>query len=301
MKPLAYLVALFVASLAFAGIAPAQIEPAKPVPVAPAPEQPKPEVEKAVPMERAIPAIPMMPLMRAGGGAATKGESEAELLVRACEKAEEVFFANMRKARADNIEFDTEKNFPKQFYQPLLRRLADTGDCAALLWCVQNAEWMPPVRTGEENSHAAARAQFRSDLDKLLVSKDDKHLGSAAQCVIGHAGSALSEAEALAYCEKVLTLDAAPKARVLASMASWSADNPGEEYAKQAGQLYDRALLANPDEKLVARINGALFSLRNLREGQPAPALEGVDLAGMPVKLADYKGRVVFLEFWGFW
>lgn len=37
------------------------------------------------------------------------------------------------------------------------------------------------------------------------------------------------------------------------------------------------------------------------REGDPAPALEGVDLDGKKVTLADFKGKVVLVSFWGTW
>lgn len=39
-----------------------------------------------------------------------------------------------------------------------------------------------------------------------------------------------------------------------------------------------------------------------IEQGQPAPAFEGKPLAGTaPVHLADYKGRVVLLDFWASW
>ncbi len=35
--------------------------------------------------------------------------------------------------------------------------------------------------------------------------------------------------------------------------------------------------------------------------GAPAPAFEAVDLEGMPVRLADYRGRPVWINFWATW
>jgi peroxiredoxin len=35
--------------------------------------------------------------------------------------------------------------------------------------------------------------------------------------------------------------------------------------------------------------------------GQPAPEIEGTDLDGKPMKLSDFKGKVVYLDFWGEW
>ena len=35
--------------------------------------------------------------------------------------------------------------------------------------------------------------------------------------------------------------------------------------------------------------------------GAPAPDLAAIDFDGNPVKLSDYRGKVVMLDFWGDW
>src|SRR5881397_2162529 len=37
------------------------------------------------------------------------------------------------------------------------------------------------------------------------------------------------------------------------------------------------------------------------RVGQPAPEIEGEDIDGNRMKLSDFRGKVVVLDFWGFW
>ena len=44
-----------------------------------------------------------------------------------------------------------------------------------------------------------------------------------------------------------------------------------------------------------------LFELRHLLIGKKAPEIEGEDLDGKPMKLSDYRGKVVVLVFWGTW
>jgi peroxiredoxin len=44
-----------------------------------------------------------------------------------------------------------------------------------------------------------------------------------------------------------------------------------------------------------------LYELRNLRIGKPAPEIEGEDIDGKRLKLSDYRGKVVVLDFWGHW
>jgi len=45
----------------------------------------------------------------------------------------------------------------------------------------------------------------------------------------------------------------------------------------------------------------ALFQLEHLGIGCAAPEIEGKDMDGTAFKLSDYRGKVVLLDFWGFW
>jgi thiol-disulfide isomerase/thioredoxin len=44
-----------------------------------------------------------------------------------------------------------------------------------------------------------------------------------------------------------------------------------------------------------------LDEMENLVGGKPAPAIDGVGMDGKPLKLSDYRGKVVLLVFWGTW
>jgi hypothetical protein len=55
------------------------------------------------------------------------------------------------------------------------------------------------------------------------------------------------------------------------------------------------------DEQLRARIGGALNEQEHLQVGMVAPDIAGSDLDGIEFKLSDYRGKVVLLDFWGFW
>jgi len=41
--------------------------------------------------------------------------------------------------------------------------------------------------------------------------------------------------------------------------------------------------------------------MENLVAGKPAPAIDGTGIDGKPLKLSDYRGKVVVLVFWGTW
>ena len=43
------------------------------------------------------------------------------------------------------------------------------------------------------------------------------------------------------------------------------------------------------------------YAADDLQVGKPAPEIVGVDLHGKPMKLSDFRGKVVVLDFWGDW
>jgi thiol-disulfide isomerase/thioredoxin len=46
---------------------------------------------------------------------------------------------------------------------------------------------------------------------------------------------------------------------------------------------------------------GRLDVMVNLAVGRPAPEIDGTDMNGKPLRLSDFKGKVVMLVFWGTW
>jgi len=60
---------------------------------------------------------------------------------------------------------------------------------------------------------------------------------------------------------------------------------------------------ASVDEVSLANhnIERALFEVDNLQIGMQAPDFEAVDADGVSFKLSDYRGKVVVVDFWGFW
>ena len=54
-------------------------------------------------------------------------------------------------------------------------------------------------------------------------------------------------------------------------------------------------------KSLAQTAEGHLDEFRNLAIGKVAPAIDGVDLNGQPLRLDDYRGKVVVLVFWASW
>jgi hypothetical protein len=49
------------------------------------------------------------------------------------------------------------------------------------------------------------------------------------------------------------------------------------------------------------KADGGIFEIETLGIGKVAPEIEGTGLDGKPMKLSDFRGRVVVLDFWGDW
>jgi thiol-disulfide isomerase/thioredoxin len=72
-----------------------------------------------------------------------------------------------------------------------------------------------------------------------------------------------------------------------------------EEYFEKV--VKDFADVDGDEGKYGKQAEKELFLIRNLGIGKPAPAAEGKDIDGKPVKLSDYKGKVVVIDIWATW
>jgi hypothetical protein len=76
----------------------------------------------------------------------------------------------------------------------------------------------------------------------------------------------------------------------------------GQKAAKEAEELYDRVASKYADvDKLGDQAKSELFEIRNLAIGKEAPNIAGEDADGKQMKLSDYRGKVVVIDFWANW
>jgi thiol-disulfide isomerase/thioredoxin len=83
-------------------------------------------------------------------------------------------------------------------------------------------------------------------------------------------------------------------------------DGDAGKMEEKATQLYEQVLgqPAGPRDglgSLADQAKGRLFAIRNLGIGAVVPELDGVGLDGKPLKLSDFRGKVVVLTFWATW
>lgn len=70
-----------------------------------------------------------------------------------------------------------------------------------------------------------------------------------------------------------------------------------------AGVLFAAGSIAIHYEVKIAmhRRSGSVHELGRLKVSEPAPDFILQDLAGQPVRLSSYRGRVVYIDFWATW
>jgi hypothetical protein len=86
----------------------------------------------------------------------------------------------------------------------------------------------------------------------------------------------------------------------------WFRRREPEADRAEAEKLFERAASEFGEVEMYGRTvgslaGGALFEMRHLAIGKVAPEIEGEDVEGVAMKLSDYRGKVVVLDFWGDW
>jgi hypothetical protein len=172
----------------------------------------------------------------------------------------------------------------------------------------------------------AAEALMKADVAKLKADSEaafkrlsEKHLADlktdrlVALCQrLGHSSDKGSETLLRTLLEKhdkreVKGFACLTLAQVLKTRADETSEKDAREadkLRKQAEELFGQAAEKYADVKagfrgtVGDRAKSELYEIRHLAVGKPAPEVEGEDQDGKKFKLADYKGKVVLLDFW---
>ncbi len=189
-------------------------------------------------------------------------------------------------------EFPNFKDDFNQFRSLAKNYLAKPQDRArSLQWCMQNfsqsgIRWKNPgkVLTGLSNS---------------LI---DNYLGVISVQELATTIARLSwersfdAGEALKRLESKLP-NQADRIEVAYHRAMMNKGMDDEQWMKDV----DAFLETYPNTPRSQELKEMVAVIANLQVGKMAPALAGNSVDGAPIALSDYKGKVVFLVFWGFW
>jgi len=157
---------------------------------------------------------------------------------------------------------------------------------------------MPAMNMGEKPE------QVREVIDLLLLHLDSDKLGQLGM-VLGY----LDEMVDADYAKEVF--GKIQKHGKNVSLLGWMAFHSSEktlraEPAKSEAFLAAKAAVAaavekSGDKMLRRQFDSLIAEVETFGIGMIAPEIAGLDLDGVAFKLSDYKGKVVFLDFWGDW
>ena len=231
--------------------------------------------------------------------------AELALLAEAW-KANETAMAADYKAWRDATQEARAKGLPREQWPasplakwlPANEVLADKGQPDALAWCLQQ------VSTSGRDLPAILACKSRWYGALVAEHADTTAMETALQWLRGEgAKGGLDAKRTLELLEQLLERSTRPaiKARVLQALPEVIARSGAPDAAKRRVELLERLAKEYPDTMEGRAAKGALNSERNLAIGSAAPDFATKDVDGVEFKLSDYRGKVVVLDFWGFW
>jgi peroxiredoxin len=175
-------------------------------------------------------------------------------------------------------------------------------------WTLEPAAWFLRMTGGMVNraDDGSSTPAFATETEAILKALENHHLGSGKLQPMCMSLAQGGDPRRLNLLEKISNShpDAAIQgvASLAAAMAMKSLGDEPELLRKRLSHLR-KAIIQSSDVDIngntVAKIaEDELYVIRFLSKGRVSPDLSGTDSAGRPLKLSDFKGKVVVLMFW---
>ena len=187
---------------------------------------------------------------------------------------------------------------PAAEYWDRCQAFADRGETGAIRWCVAYSEALGLAPAEKVQFRRELYGKWAKDLPEGPGLKDLLRAlnGEARPDRMGLATtSELFERIAARVKDKTLRAEA----RASRALAHLGAGGPANQ--KIAREAIALANEDDPKADTLVRVRGRLFQLDNLQIGMTCPDFTAKDVDGVEFKLSDYRGKVVVLDFWGFW
>lgn len=228
-------------------------------------------------------------------------DAEYNTLITAYNSAQQKFYEPLERAKTDEerqkIRFDETKN-PARSYLPRFQALArrayrkDAG-ARALLEVIQLASQINDTKTTV------------SAANSLVTDYSTSPTLQQAATTIRYMTGQLGISGAAQLLHKIVnsSTNRTNKASAMYNLASMYSESQEVTAAQkaEAKSLFTKLAASYADTPYAKRASAAMFALDNLQIGMTSPDFEATDEAGKSFKLSDYRGKVVVLDFWGFW
>lgn len=195
------------------------------------------------------------------------------------------------------------KEIPMIAYRPPTRQFVERAEALAEQYAGTDAA-VPflgfVVQRASDESESVRKA--------LRTLWADHSSGTAITGVLEHVGAAYYRHEAQ---KEVMNLLAAvvednehgdAKAAALVARGKLLLEVAQDDAARAAAAADLRKVATvTQNAAILQQAKDALFEIEHLQIGCTAPDIAALDTEGVPMKLSDYRGKVVLLDFWGFW
>jgi hypothetical protein len=226
----------------------------------------------------------------------TPEEAQVAALQQEYQNAMMVYQKPLRDAKtpeeARSIKLDPEKHPAKEFY-PKFRDLAvKLGKNPAALGAWMMARSTAMMTRNTEGADAAFEAILKDFINSDAAANFAGRLvvpGDTQEQMTERTEAALGRIERESKNSEVLAAVLSRRAGLYSKDATKVADINKQLVEKYPGTMAGK------------RAKAAIFEAENLVVGKTAPDFESEDVDGKKFKLSDYRGKVVVLEFWGFW
>jgi len=228
-----------------------------------------------------------------------------EPLVQEFEQAQQQWFQQPREAEVSKRPPHPAKDFLPRFRRYAEKRAGRSEAIPALGWIVGAAGQISdgPGKPGADVTWALERLAKDHAADPAIkdVLRDFRYSAY-------YVGSE----PLIALYERIIKANSDKQARASASFnlaftlyRSWGASAEDAEARavenKRAEKLFRKIVTEYPDTDPAKRAEGYVFEIEHLQIGMKAPEIVGSDADGKEIRLSQFRGQVVVLDFWGFW
>lgn len=286
----------------------------------------KPKVVAAVPLMTGAAQAPALSVQETGP--ATPGMAAFTEVNTEWRKVDNAFMAKYRTAKTPEERQEIAKTRPlaadwmKRYWSVVEEHAKDPGALRALYWIYTHGRGTADATKALEaitKDHALAAdiadflgaiaMDFTTPSRALIEMIGEKHTDAAVRAkAIWYGANQQMNIAAL-----VNDIEAADEKEIESLNRAYGAETVAkykkagqkkfEEWAIRDLERIKREFADVPmgKSKLGAMADDKLFLLKNLAIGCEAPEITGEDVEGVAFKLSDYRGKVVVLDFWGFW
>ena len=216
-------------------------------------------------------------------------------LYKEYKRASRDYRSALRNARKEGTEDQFKAPQPIATYFGRFEALAKQGNAEALLFCALEVQELDrPMEEIKSFKMAAFERLSTEFLNHKIMEKVVSKVGRQDQW--------LSEKEITSVLGRITKKGGTEAARSEAGyQLARRMEDLGTPFGiKRAAELYAFVQKNFPESRAAKRSSDRIAGLK-LAPGNEAPDFSAIDPDGNAFKLSDYRGKVVVLDFWGFW